>query len=101
TPGAPVRIETTIVSARPNKPTFQQLIAQPGLDYGLSFGTGGAELTAVLRGPDGAALGEVHHTYYSYDLRYVYTFTTWGDADRAISRFARKVAVEYQRVAPH
>jgi hypothetical protein len=97
--GAALRIETTIVSARPNKPTLQQLSDLPGLDYMRSIGTGGAELTAVLRGADGATVGEVRHRYYSYDLRYVYANTTWHDAERAISGFARKLAREYARIS--
>ncbi|MBL8551458.1 MAG: hypothetical protein JNJ73_15845 [Hyphomonadaceae bacterium] len=100
TAGAPFRIETTIVAARPNRPTFRQLSDTPGLDYMRSFGTGGAELTAVLRDAAGAPVGEVTHRYYSYDIRYVYANTTWHDAERAIQGFARKVANEYARV-PH
>jgi hypothetical protein len=97
--GAPIRVETTIVTARPNRPTFEQLTATPGLDYARSFGTGGAELVAVIRGADGAPLGEVRHRYYSDDIRWVYANTTWHDAERAIQRFARKVADEVARVA--
>jgi hypothetical protein len=98
-PGAPIRIETTIISATPNKPTFEQLVRRPGLDYFHSISLGGAEVVGVLRGPDGAALGEVRHRYYGYDIRYNYANTTWYDADRAFTGFARKLANEYVRVA--
>jgi len=98
-PSAGVRIETTIIDARPNRPTFQQLSDQPGLDFGRSISIGGAELHAVLRGADGATLAEVHHRFFEHDIRNVLALTTWGDARRSIDRFARKVAMEYARVA--
>lgn len=93
-----VRIETTIIDARPNRPTFQQLNERPGLDFGRSLSVGGAELHAVLRAPDGTALTEVHHRFYEYDIRNVVALTTWGDARRSIDRFARKVATAYAQV---
>lgn len=96
---APIAIEATIVEARPNRPTFQQLADRPGLDFGRSLSTGGAELIAVIRGADGAQLGEVRYRYFTPTLRDVYTPTTWGDAHQAIHRFARRVAAEYARVA--
>jgi hypothetical protein len=99
-PGAPVTIETTIVDARPNRPTFQQLGDRPGLDFGRSIGVGGAELTAVLRGSDGAPLGRVQHRFFETNIENVIALSTWGDARRSIDRFARKVAAEYARVAP-
>ncbi|MGE0829515.1 MAG: hypothetical protein AB7O04_09205, partial [Hyphomonadaceae bacterium] len=94
-----IQIETTIIDARPNRPTFQQLIDRPGLDSMGSVSIGGAELSAVLRGADGQALGEVRHRYYESDIRNVMSGSTWHDAQRAIGVFARKVAREYQRIA--
>lgn len=96
----PVRIETTIVDARPNRPTFQQLADRPGLDFMRSISIGGAELRATLRGADGAVLGEVEHRFYEHDIRNVIGLSTWGDARRSIDRFARKVAREYERLSP-
>jgi hypothetical protein len=90
-----VRIETTIIDARPNRPTFQQLNDTPGLDFGRSISIGGAELHAVLRAPGGAVLDEVHHRFFEHDIRNVVALTTWGDARRSIDRFARKVATAY------
>ncbi|MGE0046721.1 MAG: hypothetical protein AB7J28_06000 [Hyphomonadaceae bacterium] len=97
--GASVSIETTIVDARPNRPTFQQLVDEPSLDFGRSISTGGAELVAVIRGPDGQPLGEVRHRYFTSTLQEVHPAGTWNDADRSINRFARRVAEEYARVA--
>jgi hypothetical protein len=99
-PGSPVTIETTIVDARPNRPTFQQLGDRPGLDFGRSIGVGGAELVAVLRGPEGGVIGEVHHRFFETNIENVVALSTWGDARRSIDRFARKVAAEYARTAP-
>ncbi|MBI1186592.1 MAG: DUF3313 family protein [Alphaproteobacteria bacterium] len=93
-----VRIETTIIDARPNRPTFRQLNDRPGLDFGRSISIGGAELHAVLRGSDGRVLAEVDHRFFEHDIRNVLALTTWGDARRSIDRFARKVAAAYAQV---
>ncbi len=91
-------IEIVIVDAAPNRPTLQQLSAQPGLDYIRSFSIGGAELRAVLRGQNGEVISEVEHRGYNSSLAEFHGFppaSTWSEARRSIRRFANKVADAY------
>jgi len=91
-----VTIEISIVDADPNRPTLQQLSAQPSLDAARSVSIGGAELHAVIRDAGGAVLSEVNHRSGSYTLTdLVGPPTTWTDAHRAIRQFANKVADAY------
>lgn len=88
-----VRIELSILNARPNRPTFEQAANTPGLDSFRSVSIGGAELQGVVRNADGAVIANVEHRYYSHDLWLAsQTADTWGDARRAMRRFATKVA---------
>jgi hypothetical protein len=91
-----VRIELSIVSARPNRPTFEQTFDQPGIDPMRSFSIGGAELHGVIRDGSGAVIAEVEHRYYSHDIREsVAGGGAWWDARRAMRRFAEKLADAY------
>lgn len=91
-----IGIDVSIVDAEPNRPTMQQLEAEPSLDPIRSVSIGGAELRAVLRGADGSTLEEVTHRRYSYSLDDVSPAQgTWSDARRAIRQFANKVADAY------
>lgn len=93
---AAVAIETTIVDADPNRPTFKQLTDRPGLDPMRSISLGGAELRAVLRGADGQVLDEVTHRRYDFTISdLIGATTTWSSAHQAIRQFARKVADAY------
>lgn len=93
--GAPLVIELSIVDARPNRPTMEQLGATPGLDM-RSVSIGGAELHAVLRDRSGAVVGEVNHRRYNHSLDDLNgAATTWTEARRAIRQFADKVADAY------
>lgn len=94
--GAPIAIETTLVNAKPSRPTFQQAIDQPGLDTVRSVSLGGAELRARVVRADGTTLQEVTHKWYEYDLLFSDAATTWSDARRAIRRFADKVGDAYR-----
>lgn len=94
--GAPVTIETTLVNAKPSRPTFQQAVDRPGLDTFRSISLGGAELRARVVGADGATLGEVTHKWYEHDLFFSNAATTWSDARRAIRNFAGKVGDTYR-----
>lgn len=87
-------IEVTIVDADPNRPTMQQLVDEPSLDF-ASISIGGAELRAIVRGADGAAT-EVTHRRYNHSLADLgVAATTWTEARRAIRQFAVKVADAY------
>lgn len=91
---AAVTVETTIVDARNNRPTFEQLSDRPGLSYIGSISTGGAELTGVIRDASGRELRRVTHRWYEPQLAWA-SPSEWGDARRAIDGFARKVARAY------
>jgi hypothetical protein len=91
--GRTVQIELSIIDARPNRPTFEQAMDRPGLDVFNSISVGGAELRGVVRNSAGAEVQTVEHRYYSHDLWDAqYNADTWGDARRAMRRFATKVA---------
>jgi hypothetical protein len=89
---APVSIAVTIEFAKPNRPTFQQLIDKPGLDYGRSFGVGGASFSARLLGQGGEVLQEVRYRWFETDIEFSNTKSTWSDAHRAMRRFADDTA---------
>lgn len=96
TPEANVRLELSIVDARPNRPTMQQSRDTPSLDSFRSVSIGGAELRGVLRGADGAVLAEVEHRHYSFDIEdAARSAGTWADARQAMRRFADKLADAY------
>jgi hypothetical protein len=87
------QVELVIVDARPNRPTMEQAAHRPGLDTIRSRSIGGAELSGVIRRADGTVLAEAEHRYYSPDLlSATYSADTWGDARRAMRRFAAKLA---------
>jgi len=93
---APITIEITLVKAIPNRPTFEQMSRPPFPDF-ASFSLGGAELHAVLRDANGRVLAEVSKRKYDPVLdEFVATSSTWAAARRAISAFARDVAVAYR-----
>lgn len=85
---AAYELRITIVDAEPTRPTFKQLSKQPGLSY-QSVGNGGATLKAELLDGSGNVLGQLDYDWYENNLRENYGFSTWSDAERAISRFSR------------
>ena len=87
-----VRIETAIIEATPDRPTYKQLAETVTLDRTNSYGLGGAILDARLVDSSGRVLSEVHDNWYANDLRLARTNDTWQSADRAIAHFANKVA---------
>lgn len=95
----PITIETTLVDAKPSKPTLEQLQDKPGLDYFGSVSLGGAELRARLLAADGRVLSEVSYDWFESDLFSSTALGTWSDARRAIRRFADKVGDAYRAQA--
>lgn len=95
----PITIETTLVDAKPSKPTLQQTMNKPGLDMMRSMSLGGAELKVRFLAADGRVLNEFNYDWYETDLLYSNALTTWSDARDAIRRFAVKVANAYQTQA--
>lgn len=86
---APYELRVTIVDVEPSRPTFKQLSVQPSLSY-HSIANGGATLKAELIDGSGQSIGTLEYDWYENNLRDSFGGTTWSDAERAISRFARK-----------
>lgn len=91
---APMTLRVTLEDVRNNRPTFEQLSSQPSLSF-QSFGVGGAELSGELIGTSGEALGSMSYRWFETTIDpagFSRSSGIWTDADRAISRFARKAA---------
>ena len=88
---AGVIVELTISDAKPNRPTLGQMTDQPGLSY-QSFGIGGATVEGRVLSADGRVLAILKDRWYETDIDQAYGRSTWGDANFAFDRFARKLA---------
>lgn len=87
----PARVEVTIVDAKPNRPTFDQLGARPGLDGLRSISIGGMELTGTAYDADGNVLATQEYEWFETNIRDVIGSAVWSDANRASRRFAKKL----------
>lgn len=94
--GEGARVELTLVDAKPNRPTFKQLSATPGLSF-QSFGVGGATIEGRIVAADGAVT-PVGYSWYESDIRQAAHHGTWTDAEWTIDRFASRL-VRGQAVA--
>lgn len=83
------RVELTLVDAKPNRPTFKQLSATPGLSF-QSFGVGGATIEGRIVAANGAVT-PVGYSWYESDIRQAAHHGTWTDAEWAIDRFASRL----------
>ena len=84
------KLDLTIVDAKPNRPTVEQMMRTPGLSY-QSFGVGGAEISGTYTAPS-AAPQALTYKWYETDIREAWWRGTWGDAQRAFDTFARRFA---------
>lgn len=80
-------VNVTLTELKPNRPTFQQLVDQPGLDAMRSVSIGGAAIEGEVILADGTRT-PVRYDWFSHSIADVRGFTTWQDADRAYARFA-------------
>jgi len=85
------RIDITILDAKPNRPTMEQLSGRPGLDPFRSVSIGGMSLTGTITHMDGE-VSEVEYKWFENDIRQSVGVSTWWDANRVSRRFARRVA---------
>lgn len=85
------RIDLVLTDLRPNRPTFEQMARQPGLDGLRSLSIGGAAIEGSVTTADGEVL-PVRYDWYSNTLADVRGHTTWQDADRAYQRLASRLA---------
>lgn len=81
------RIDLVLTDLRPNRPTFEQMAQQPGLDGHRSVSIGGAAVEGSVTTADGEVL-PVRYDWYSTSIAEVRGYTTWQDADRAYARLA-------------
>lgn len=84
------RIELTLVDAKPNRPTPEQMSRRIGLSM-WSFGIGGAEISGRAIAPDGTVT-PLGYRWYETDIRQSRFRTTWGDAQTVFQRFAHRLA---------
>ena len=87
---APGRYELTIVDAKPNRPTFEQLGDRPGLSQ-LSLGVGGATIDGAYVAPDGSRT-PIRYGWYESDITWARNATTWGDAETAFNKLGNRLA---------
>jgi hypothetical protein len=93
--GVPVdKVVVTILDAKPNKPTFQQVADRSGLDPIRSFSIGGAKLSGVAFDASGKEIGRLDYDWYETDITRSVNSTTWSDARWAFDRFARRFATK-------
>ena len=85
------RINLVLTDLKPNRPTFQQAADRPGLSVIDSISIGGATIEGEVITADGQTL-PVRYDRYSSNLRDVYGYSTWFDADRAFDRLAINLA---------
>lgn len=89
---SPARVDVTIVDAKPNRPTYEQLTGRPGLDAIRSISIGGMELVGTAYDAEGNVVATQEHEWFESDIRLVFGSGVWGDANRASRRFANRLA---------
>jgi len=83
-------LKLTLVDARPNRPTFNQLSVQPSLDF-RSFALGGAEIEGELFTAGGVSLGTVSYNFYeTFFNGFQQTNGVWTDARQTMKRFSKR-----------
>lgn len=87
-PGATANLVLT--DLKPNRPTIEQVRVNPGLDPINSISIGGAAIEGEIVTAEGQRL-PVRFSYYSPNLRDVWGYSVWRDADRAFDRFGDQI----------
>ena len=90
----PAKVDVEIVNAKPNRPTFEQLASEPGLDAFRSISIGGMELVGTVYDADGNVVATQEYSWFENNIRDVVGSATWTDANRASRRFATKLAAQ-------
>ena len=89
---APTLLRITINKVKPNRPTFNQLTEDTSLSF-QSFGIGGADVSAEFIAAGGNVIGTAEFDYFSsFNDRNLRGLGTWADANRAFSRFSKKLS---------
>lgn len=89
---SPERVDVTIVDAKPNRPTFEQMSANLGLDGFRSISLGGMKLEGTAFGADDAVLATQSYKFFESDIRLAIGSGVWTDARRASKGFAKRLA---------
>ena len=98
--GKGARLMLTIVDVEPNRPTLQAMTKKQQLNF-ISFGLGGAEVSAHLIGADGKDLGEIHYRWFDDRMdSFTSNNTIWFDARHAFQWFAKRLVRELQNPRP-
>lgn len=84
-------VDLVLTDLKPNRPTFEQLSARPGLDGIRSVSIGGAAIEGQITMADGRVV-PVQYDWYSSSLADVHSNGTWNDAERAYYRLAANLA---------
>lgn len=87
---AVARVEVNVIDVTPNRPTFEQLGAKPGLSY-ESFSRGGAVLSGRSFDANGNLLRETNYQYTTMDIWNAQHSWVWADAEYAIYGFSRRL----------
>ncbi|MFN7129325.1 MAG: hypothetical protein ACK4OJ_09700 [Brevundimonas sp.] len=87
-PGATANL--ILVDMKPNRPTFEQIRQTPGLDPIRSVSIGGAAIKGEIITADGQSR-PVDFSYFSPNIRDVWGYGVWRDADRAFERFGDRI----------
>ena len=87
-PGATANL--VLVDLKPNRPTIEQVRRTPGLDPIRSVSIGGAAIKGEIVLADGETR-PVDYAYFSPELRDVWGYSVWRDADRAFERFGAQI----------
>ena len=88
----PAKVDVEIVDAKPNRPTLEQVSAEPGLDAFRSISLGGMKLNATVYDASGEVVATQEYGWFENDIRDVVGSGVWTDANRASRRFANKLA---------
>lgn len=87
-PGASANL--VLIDLKPNRPTIEQVRRAPGLDPIRSVSIGGAAIKGEIVLADGQTR-PVDYSYFTPDLRDVWGYSVWRDADRAFERFGDQI----------
>ncbi|MBB3873385.1 MAG: hypothetical protein KYX67_06430 [Brevundimonas sp.] len=87
-PGATANL--VLEDLKPNRPTFEQIRQTPGLDPIRSVSIGGAAIKGDIVTADGRSL-PVDFSYFSPNIRDVWGYGVWRDADRAFERLGDQI----------
>lgn len=83
-------VDLVLVDLKPNRPTFEQLSRQPGLDGIRSRSIGGAEIEGRITTADGR-IQPVRAQWFSTSIAEVRGYSTWHDAENAYRRLANNI----------